>query len=116
MSEWTKEKIQSLLNEDSLKGNIALERALVHLYNRQTEDERESETTKYPNGKGFNGQDAMFMSSLAEQVIQSDREPGFRLSPKQREALRRTLPRGRSSRIGKYAGQLLLVIKEKEST
>jgi ssDNA-binding Zn-finger/Zn-ribbon topoisomerase 1 len=93
---WTKEAIIDLINtrEDAvLKG-------IVIIYNRQTTDEQVTRDTKYLNGRGFNGFDAEFGSSLAVQVIDK-----HYLSIKQMEFARRLLR--------KYAGQLAEVANEK---
>ena len=93
---WTKEAIINLINtrEDAvLKG-------IVIIYNRQTTDEQVTQDTKYLNGRGFNGFDAEFGSSLAVQVINK-----HYLSIKQMEFARRLLK--------KYAGQLAEVANEK---
>ncbi len=68
-------------------------RALVVLYQRQTEDEQETLSTKHDNGIGFNGIDAPFLSDLARTVMMNRG-----LSDKQIKAAQRI--------IGKYAGQL----------
>ena len=55
----SKEKFIEILTKSSSKRQIqAIGRALVHIYNRQTEDEKESKDTKYNNGIGFTGADA----------------------------------------------------------
>lgn len=86
--------------------------ALISLYERQTEDEQESQGTRYRNGVGFNGTDAAFLSSLAEQAIENrGREKagllGSRrvLTDKQVYCVRKC--------IGKYSGQLLEIAAEK---
>lgn len=89
---WTKDDIKALLE----KNDLAVERALVALYNRQTADEQATHTTAHHNGMGFNGVDADFGTSLAEKVLK-----GWKLSPKQLAAARKMLR--------KYVGQLLVV-------
>jgi len=86
---WTTEEIKALLAES----DKAVARAILAIYNRQTEDEQAIKETTDHNGVGYNGVDANFMSSLA-QFYQSK---GF-LSSGQ-------LKYGRKS-IMKYAGQL----------
>ena len=44
-------------------------KALVRIYDNQTEDEKSAETTKHNNGVGFTGTDGYFMTSLAKQYI-----------------------------------------------
>ena len=70
-----------------------VERSLVKLLEKQTEDEKRSEATRYLNGQGFNSRDARFGTALAKVV-----EGGRRLSPKQIECARKMLT--------KYSGQL----------
>jgi len=84
------EDIKSLLDSN----DRAVERAMVVLFERQTADEQASNTTSHKNGRGFNGLDANFGSSLARQVM-----AGRRLSPKQLQYARKM--------AHKYAGQLL---------
>lgn len=69
-------------------------KALVTLYNRQTEDERNACVTKHHNNVGFTCVDSRFLTSLAQQFI----ERGF-LTDAQLEALMNTVP--------KYAAQLV---------
>ena len=69
-------------------------RALMVVYNNQTEDEKVDKTTKHHNGMGFNSMDDKICSSMAEQLIQKKM-----LSEKQTDFLRKVLP--------KYAKQLV---------
>lgn len=93
---YTKEDIATKLASDPkwLKAGI------IAIYNRQTEDEKSSESTNKDNAKGFTGCDARFGSSLAKKLL-----AGYALSPKQEEAAKKMMK--------KYAGQLLKVAKEK---
>jgi hypothetical protein len=93
----TKEFIQEKLATN----NQWLERGIIAIYNRQTAGEKAASITKELNGRGFNGCDAEFLSSLAEWINKSHRQPGDRLSPKQAEIARR--------KMKKYAGQLLQI-------
>jgi hypothetical protein len=63
---WSKEDIQDLLRTN----DRAVVRALLFLYSQQTKDEQEVEATQHSNGRGFNGMDANFLSSLAKQYQQ----------------------------------------------
>ena len=96
---WNKENINELLQ----KSDQAVMKGLTVIYDRQTSDEQSAERTKYLNGRGFNGLDAEFGTSLAKQVITKNS-----LSPKQMLAARKML--------GRYAGQLALVANEKAGT
>lgn len=99
----TVEQIKELLKVN----DKALGRALVALHNRQTVDERIQESTKYHNLRGFTSGHAKRGSSMAKFFIKT----GF-LTPKQLAWWRQTTASGRM-RIEIYAGQLLIVAKEK---
>jgi hypothetical protein len=99
MTEWTKEKIETLLETN----DKAVGRALVRLTELQTADEVVEEDTKYRNGKGFRPCHARMGTSMAKFYQKS----GF-LTPKQINYWRVRDKSGKS-RIGIYAGQLLRV-------
>ena len=65
MKTWTSEEIKNLVqtNDKVLYG------ALKKLYACQTADEQASGETHEHNGKGFNGVDASFLSSVSEFLI-----------------------------------------------
>lgn len=86
---WKKEEIRANLETD----DRWLYRGIKAIYERQTADEQETSSTNCENGVGFNGADAEFMSSIAQQVIHLN----F-LTPKQKEIARK--------KMLKYAGQL----------
>ena len=69
-------------------------KALVTLYNLQTDDERKEGVTKHHNSVGFTCVDSRFLTSLVQQF----KERGF-LTESQLEALMNTIP--------KYASQLV---------
>lgn len=69
-------------------------KALLFLFDRQTEDEQKFEAVKVNNGVGFKDCDAKFLSSLAKQL----REKNY-LTDKQMACLKKS--------IQKYAGQLI---------
>jgi hypothetical protein len=73
-------------------------RAVVAIYNYQTESEQQTDSTHDNNGVGFNGCDAEFLSSLAKQI-----KSGKKLSERQQEFAYK--------KIAKYAGQLYLIQK-----
>jgi hypothetical protein len=98
--EWNKDSICELLK----RNDRAVERALIVLYNNQTEDEQNAHVTSHANGRGFTGYDAEFYSSLAERVIS-----GQHLSPRMLACLRKPMKNGQP-RIGKYWSQLLAAI------
>lgn len=103
---WDKDSINSLL----LSNPKAMDRALLVLLDRQTDDEISSEMTKYVNGRGFNGVDAEFMTSLAVRVRR-----GWGLTPKQRACLTKTNSKG-YCRLSKYHAQLIEEISLKEKS
>lgn len=47
----------------------AVERAIVAIYNRQTEDEQNAQDTKHSNGVGFSGADARLGSYYAKWIM-----------------------------------------------
>lgn len=65
MKTWTISKIK-----ENLKRNDEwVYRAVVAIYNKQTEEEQFSEDTTEHNGIGFNSFDAHILSSFAKQII-----------------------------------------------
>lgn len=87
---WTEEEIKNFI----LTRDDQLYKALLRLYERQTEDERTVRATNHQNGIGFNGIDAPILSSFAEFL----KKTGF-LTPKQKQICRR--------KIVKYNRQLV---------
>lgn len=100
---WTKEKINELL----LSNPKACERALVVLYNRQTNDEKNAEATIERNGVGFGAYDAEFMSSLARRVL-----GGRGLTPNMLRVLRKQNKSG-ICKLAHYHRQLIDEIERK---
>ena len=97
MTEWTKERIVQLLETN----DKAIGRALLRLYQNQTNDEQTSQDVKYRNNQGFRPCHARMGSSMAEFF----RNKGY-LSPKQ-AAYWRVRDKNGNMRIGIYANQLL---------
>jgi len=87
---WTKEEIEILL----VKSDLMVGRSLAKLYERQTSDEKASESTVHLNGVGFNSVDSKLLSSLARWYLSH----GNTLTRKQMTLARKM--------IIKYAGQL----------
>ncbi len=85
----TKESIRELLESNDL----AVARAVLRLYQRQTTDEQSVEHTKHKNFRGFNAGDAPFLTSIAKFF-----ERNKYLSPKQTFVARK--------RVLKYTKQL----------
>lgn len=95
--DWNKNSIEALLQRNYL----AVERAIIVLHDRQTEDEKQSQTTKHHNKRGFGGTDATFLSSLADQI-----KRGRRLTDRQLACVRKRNKAG-FSMLAKYHRQLL---------
>ena len=64
MKTWNKKNIQELLD----KSDKAVIRALLTIYDFQTNDEKASHTTRLHNNVGFSAYDADFLSDLAENL------------------------------------------------
>jgi hypothetical protein len=63
----TRDEINALLRSN----DRACEVGVYRIYQLQTEDEKQSDSTKHDNGVGFAARDAEFGSSLARQVEQN---------------------------------------------
>ena len=74
------------------------ERAVVAIYERQTADEQQDGATRHNNKVGFSGPDAYILSEFARWL-----NSGKHISQKQLALAQK--------RIGKYAGQLLLIAR-----
>lgn len=103
---WTIDAIKALLD----KNDDAVDRAIVQLYHRQTQDEKSSESTRNLNNRGFTQADARIMSSMAKWVLR-----GNKLSYKQLHFLRSGKSTRYPSRIGKYARQLLEIAQQNQA-
>lgn len=102
---WTKDTIVALLDSN----DKAVGKALIHLRNRQTADERVQEHTKYDNGRGFKPCHARMGTSMANFFERN----GY-LSAKQ-VAYWRVREATGNSRIGCYWKQLLEEIEQKKA-
>jgi len=80
--------------------DYAVERAILAIFNRQTEDEQNVGMTKHTNGRGFNGTDAHLGSYYAKWLMSNRRLSG------------RHLMKARLMMM-KYAKQLVEVAQEK---
>jgi hypothetical protein len=89
MCDWTPETIKALLDRDVL----AVERAVVAIYRRQTEDEKEAYETKHHNRVGFAACHAGLGTYYAKWILS-----GKHLSGSHVERARRM--------VHHYAGQL----------
>lgn len=95
-------QIETVLSRKDKIGMIAIGRALVHLKNRQTEDEQRSKETRVHNGRGFQPVHAEIGTSMAEFY----EKKGF-LSPKQIAYWQKETLKVKKPRICRYAGQLV---------
>ena len=73
---WTKDRISSLL----LSNDLAVEKALVAIYDRQTRDEKMSEDTLHHNGVGFSGAHAKRGTYFARWVLSGRHLTGHHLA------------------------------------
>lgn len=81
---WTKESITQLLD----RSNRAVERAIVAIYNRQTEDEKSSGTTTHSNGRGFSGAHAELGTYYAKWILSGRSLTGHHLEKARRMSKR----------------------------
>jgi hypothetical protein len=86
---WTREEVQHNIHTNYKW----LARAVLALYQRQTDDEKRHKTTISRNGIGFTGCDAKYMSQIAQQLL-----AGRVLTTQDQYKVRHLLK--------KYAGQL----------
>ena len=93
---WNKEEIKEKLMTDIRW----LERGIVAIYKKQTQDEKVKKETNKHNNVGFTGADANILSSFAEQILK-----GKKLSEKQMFIA--------TKRMEKYAGQLAKIANKK---
>ena len=94
---WTPEAIKLLLERNPQ----AVERAVVAIYQRQTDDERERDETRHDNGVGFNAFHAHLGSYYARWILSGRRLSGHHLD-KARRMMRR------------YVGQLTEIALQRE--
>lgn len=91
---YTKAELVQGLKSQIARNNSQAVKALLTIYRNQTYEEQTVQETIEDNGIGFNGTDAEFCSSLAENYLRF-----HRLSDKQYNSLRKVMQ--------KYAGQLI---------
>jgi len=86
-----------------------LERAIVAIYERQTQDEQRDRSTKHHNGRGFTPADAKRGTRLARWILggitKYNRPYGQNLTGHHLELAREIMP--------KYARQLLRIMRER---
>jgi hypothetical protein len=72
MNTWNKGKIASLLGSN----NLAVERAILALYKRQTQDEKCNGATKHSNGVGFSAAHSKLGTYYAKWLLSGHRLSG----------------------------------------
>ena len=65
----TQKQIKDFLKNKLATNEIWAKRALIKIFENQTEDEQMSEFTRHNNSVGFSGLDGEFCTSLAKQLI-----------------------------------------------
>lgn len=81
-------KIRNFLKQKLSTDSVWATKALLRIFERQTVEEQNSETTMHDNNVGFTGADAPFLSSLAKQY----KSKGY-LSPRQMQLLFIRIPK-----------------------
>jgi hypothetical protein len=99
----TKKERQQKIKDLLAVNDLAVERAVVAIYARQTEAERQSESTTESNGRGFTAYDAEILSSFAYRLTRA----GLHLTPKQMHIAR--------TRMMSYSRQLAEIAEETEA-
>lgn len=94
----------NMIKSNLQESDLWVVRAVVRIYEEQTADEQQSESTELHNGVGYNGADANIMSSFAKQILRANGRYACPLSPRQLEIAR--------TKIVKYAGQLLDIMSQ----
>jgi hypothetical protein len=80
---WNEAKIKNLLNSNDL----AVERAIIAIYDRQTQDEKSASDTKHRNGRGFRSNHASKGSYYARWCLSGRRLTGHHLANARKIAL-----------------------------
>jgi hypothetical protein len=107
----TRESLQAMLDQaDEVKRQHIVGRALVALFNRQTQAEQSSNHTQVDNGVGFAGCDSKSGSLTAKSYLKNKSLQGWQVE--------KWLKRGTNgfARLCKYAGQLneIALIKQQK--
>ena len=88
MEKVTKAQIQNFVKAKLSSDQVWAKRALLRIYEYQTEDEKMAEETELNNGVGFTGVDGKILSSFAKQLKRTGS-----LSPKQTVLLMKKMPK-----------------------
>lgn len=97
MSMYTKEFIQAKLSNDVRW----IERAVLVLFSRQTDDEQTNKVTRWENGRGFNSSDSRYLTYVSNYLL-----GGRHLSGRHLEKV--------SAKMPKYWRQILEEIQMKQ--
>ena len=84
MTTFTKEYIQEKLSTDIRW----IERGVIVLFGRQTDDEQRSSSTVYQNGMGFTGSDSRYLTYISNYLLS-----GRHLSGRHLEKVSKKLPK-----------------------
>jgi len=107
----TKDSLQSMLdNENPTYVMHVVGRALVAIFNRQTEDEKKVNETKLHNGIGFTGSDGRSGSLTAKSYLKNKR-----LEDWQVERWTKRSAKTNYARLCKYHTQLNQIAQQKNS-
>lgn len=109
IQEETLKNASSMIRSNIENDDRWLVRAILAIYENQTNEEKSRESTDDDNGIGFTGLDARIFSSFSKQIIRHRNEPFKQhpvpLSPKQMAIARK--------RMGKYSTQLTRIVRAK---
>jgi hypothetical protein len=92
---YTKEYIRKMIQED----NSWLERGILAVYSKQTQDEQKVKQARHRNGYGFNSADASYLSYVAEFLLSGRKLSGYNIEKARKRML-------------KYSGQLARIANE----
>jgi len=106
----TREKFNELIDRDDEVGMHAIGRALVHLFNRQTQDEKATNDTKVHNNLGFTSGDARSGSLSAKYYLKHKKLEDWQL-----KSWRKPSAKG-GTRLGKYYRQIAEEAAKKEAS
>ena len=112
---WNKDEIRAILTnpkgktiiktakgiEVAVNNSLIIYRMLQALYQRQTEDEQDSQVTKYENGVGFNGADSFILTDIAQKSAEY-----MRKNPKNLWGLSKGQTELVAKKLVKYSRQL----------
>jgi hypothetical protein len=104
----TRNEFNTLIQREDNVGMHAIGRALVYLFNRQTEDEKMESTTKHHNNRGFTGADGRRGVITAKYFLKHKKLLDWQIEYWLERDRRGT------TRLGKYYGQILEEVRKKK--